>query len=134
MRLTVLTIAALLSLPLQVAAQDTPQFTCANPYIIDGDTLQCGKVRVRLAGIDAPEMPGHCKPWRKCTAGSGKASRAALEQLTRGTVTCTAIEMDNYGRTIALCQAAGIDLSCAMIANGQAVARYRDIDCPAPEK
>lgn len=27
---------------------------------VDGDTLRCGQERVRLLGIDAPEMPGHC--------------------------------------------------------------------------
>ena len=36
-------------------------------YVIDGDTIHCGYTRVRLAGIDAPEMPGHCQPGRACT-------------------------------------------------------------------
>lgn len=28
---------------------------------IDGDTLRCGRERIRLLGTDAPELPGHCQ-------------------------------------------------------------------------
>lgn len=122
-------IAAILLWPAGVAVAANT-FQCESPYILDGDTLQCGQVRVRLAGIDAPELDGHCKAGRKCTEGDAAAARLALVQLTRSTVACTAIEIDRYGRTIASCTALGVDLSCAMIANGHAVARYRPIDCP----
>ena len=29
--------------------------------VVDGDPLRCGSERVRLLGIDAPELPGHCR-------------------------------------------------------------------------
>lgn len=51
--------------------------------------------------IDAPEMPDHCRKGRRCTPGNPFKSKDYLESLTRGTVTCTAIEIDHYGRTIA---------------------------------
>lgn len=43
------------------------EFLCHWPKVIDGDTIHCRYTRVRLAGIDAPEMPGHCQPGRACT-------------------------------------------------------------------
>lgn len=45
---------------------------------IDGETLRCGKERIRLLGIDAPETPGHCRRGRKCVEGDPYASKAAL--------------------------------------------------------
>ena len=29
---------------------------CPSAYVVDGDSLRCGSVRVRLLGIDAPEL------------------------------------------------------------------------------
>lgn len=103
--------------------------TCTNPYILDGDTLECDGRRIRLARIDAPEMPGHCREGRQCTPGDPYAARNRLSRLTRGAVTCTPIETDVYGRTVARCKAEEIDLSCAMIESGDAVRRYGMLWC-----
>jgi len=63
---------------------------CAAPVAIDGDTLRCaGAGRVRLVGIDAPELPGHCRPGRACTPGDAAASQRNLARLIRARrVTC----------------------------------------------
>ena len=103
---------------------------CSAPTIVDGDTLRCHDVRVRLANIDAPEMPGHCRPGRRCTPGDPYASRDFLRALTRGPIQCLQSDTDRYGRAIALCEAGGRDLSCAMVAAGHAVERYGELDCP----
>lgn len=42
---------------------------CVSPTVVDGDTLRCGSTRIRLSSIDAPELPGHCRPGRECTPG-----------------------------------------------------------------
>ncbi len=60
--------------------------------IIDGDTLRMGSERIRLRGIDAPELnePG------------GQAARQRLEQLLRqGSVRVVPYGQDVYGRTMA---------------------------------
>ena len=99
---------------------------CAAPYAVDGDTLRCrGSAPVRLMAIDAPEMPGHCRRGRVCTSGDPFASRDALRRLiARGAVVCTTTGHDRYRRILARCTAAGVDLSCAMVAGGFAVERY----------
>jgi hypothetical protein len=103
---------------------------CNSPYIIDGDTFDCIGTRIRLMGIDAPEMPDHCRPGRRCTKGDPLAAKEYLQSLATGRVTCRVTEIDHYGRSIARCHAGEVDLSCAMIASGHAVRRYSNISCP----
>ena len=107
---------------------------CAAPHAVDGDTLFChGSGPVRLMAIDAPEMPGHCRRGRVCTPGDPFASKAALVRLiARGAVVCTTAGHDRYRRILARCTAAGVDLSCAMVAGGFAVERYSRLGpCPS---
>lgn len=109
----------------------TYEFTCATPRVVDGDTLRCGPVRVRLAHIDAPELPGHCNPGRRCTEGDPFASTTNLQRLLRvGPVQCRAIDRDRYGRIVAFCSVRGGDLSCAQVMGGFAVERYGRLRCP----
>jgi len=100
-------------------------FACAVLYVSDGDTLRCQDgTRVRLAGIDAPEMAGHCRPGRVCTPGDPLASRAALSRLAAGrTLSCRSVGT-SYNRVVAFCSAGGADLSCSMVRTRRAVARY----------
>lgn len=103
---------------------------CASPVAVDGDTLHCASGAVRLLGIDAPELPGHCRRGRVCVAGDGFASMIALDRLIAGrTVLCQGSGRDAYGRLLARCSAGGVDLSCAMLARRQAVRRYSAIRC-----
>lgn len=93
---------------------------------IDGDTLRCGAERVRLIGIDAPEMPGHCRAGRQCVAGDPIASRDALAALIEGRgVNLIRSGQDRYGRTLALAtvwrEGRAINLACAQVNGGKAV-------------
>jgi endonuclease YncB( thermonuclease family) len=108
---------------------DEERIVCSSPRIIDGDTFDCAGLRIRLAGIDTPEMPGHCRKGRACTPGDPAAARDELIRLTRSVVECRETNKDRYKRIVALCEVGGVDLSCAMIASGHAVARYAPIDC-----
>ena len=105
-------------------------FICLPLSVTDGDTMRCGSERVRLIGIDAPEMPGHCRTGRTCTPGDPFASKAALNALTAGkTVTCERAGNDRYGRTLASCSNGTDNISCAMVAQGAAVVRYDGYPC-----
>lgn len=105
------------------------EISCARPYIFDGDTLRCHKVRVRLASIDAPEMPGHCREGRRCVSGDPHAAKNHLKTLVQGGIICAISEYDHYGRAIARCRNKQHDLSCAMVASGHAVQRYGTLNC-----
>lgn len=106
------------------------EFVCRSPTIHDGDNIRCGAIRGRLAGIDAPEMPGACRIGRQCTPGDPLASRDHLRQLIAGRqVVCRRLATDTYGRAIVRCHAGGEDLSCAQVHAGYAVLRYMRIDC-----
>jgi endonuclease YncB( thermonuclease family) len=116
-----------------VSASDDPgTFACTAPYIHDGDNIRCQETgRGRLYGIDAPEMPGACRPGRRCTPGDPFASRDHLRRLAAsGEVRCRKIETDHYGRAILQCWVGQTNLSCAQVEAGQAVKRYGDLKCP----
>ncbi len=104
-------------------------FSCASPYITDGDTIHCGERKVRLNGIDAPEMDGHCKQGRTCVEGDPVAAKSYLQSIANGTLECLDLGSDKYGRTIALCKNGKKDLSCEMIKSGHAIPRYAKLEC-----
>lgn len=95
--------------------------TCA-PVATDGDTIRCGHERIRLLGIDAPEMPGHCRRGRVCVTGDPYASRANMIRLLQARpLTIRRFGADRYGRTLAMISAGGQDISCAQIKQRAAV-------------
>lgn len=72
----------------------------------DGDSIRHGDQRIRLIGIDAPEMPDSPRNCGRvhCPQGDPFASRAALQRLLdAGPVRCTDEGRDRYGRTLAEC-------------------------------
>ena len=99
---------------------------CVVAYVNDGDTLRCADgTRIRLAGIDAPELPGHCQPGRRCVAGDAIASKRALERLAVGQTLRCLPNGTSYNRVTAWCAVGQVDLSCAQVAGGYAQRWYR---------
>jgi micrococcal nuclease len=91
-------------------------------HAIDGDTIRCDEERVRLNGIDAPEMPGHCRTGRRCVAGDPEESRMSLALLINGApVKVRRLKTDRYGRTVAEVSTAVDDASCAQLRGGYAI-------------
>lgn len=119
-------VAACMAMP--AAAQPKP-IACAKPYVVDGDTIHCGKLRLRLYGIDAPELHG-CPKGKRCVPGDAVAAREYLQGLAAGGITCLHRNFDNYGRSVADCSSKQAkSLSCAMVAAGHAVERYGVLEC-----
>lgn len=120
MRLIIGTIALLgtiVALLLGSALKAQPQV--GKPFIgcraIDGDTLRCGRERIRLLGIDAPEMPGHCRRGRRCAVGNPYASKSSLVAAASGRLIIFRVGRDRYGRTLATVTGHVGDLSCWQI-------------------
>lgn len=94
---------------------------CPAPRIIDGDTIRCGDERVRLLGIDAPELHG-CPRHRTCAPVDPVASRLSLKQaITAGPVSYMMVTRDRYGRAVAVVKAGRVNLSCWQLEQGSAV-------------
>ena len=89
----------------------------------DGDSIRCGAERLRLLGVDAPEM-SRCAPGRKCAPGDPIASRDNLRRLiAHRPMRVERVGHDRYGRTLAVIWSGGVNLSCAQIAGGFATYR-----------
>lgn len=94
---------------------------CTAPAIHDGDTLRCGPERVRLFGVDAPEVRRGEVPAEPFAYDA----RDLLMRLTRGRVGCHFVERDQYGRFVGRCwSSASPDLNAALIRSGFAT-EYR---------
>ena len=94
---------------------------CPSAYVVDGDSLRCGSLRLRLLGIDAPEL-GRCPSWRTCEVGDGHASLRSLQRaLSHGAVTYRVVTVDRFGRSVVMAWAGRINLSCYQLQARQAV-------------
>jgi endonuclease YncB( thermonuclease family) len=93
--------------------------------VVDGDSLEIAGQRVRLFGIDAPEARQSCdrdgQAW-PCGAASTERLRSLIGSER---VACTGDEFDQYGRLLAVCSLAGMNLNQAMVADGWATAYRR---------
>ncbi|MFM2391909.1 MAG: hypothetical protein RLZZ437_3464 [Pseudomonadota bacterium] len=90
------------------------QITITGPcWVIDGDTIDIQGTRIRLAGIDAPEMD---HPY-------GKSAKWALVNLCKGQKITAVFEYgSSYDRAVATCYLPdGRDLSAEMVLAGMAI-------------
>lgn len=100
--------------------------------IADGDTLTVAtrdgtKVKVRLYGIDAPEVRHEGTPGQP---GGGEA-RQALKALTRGRkVRVDVLEVDTHGRSVGVVSEGGVNINLAMVRKGWAWAYRRYLSTP----
>lgn len=89
---------------------------------VDGDTIRVAGARVRLIGIDAPELAQTCKSADDDDWSCGEAARAALARLlAAGPVECAPHGRDKYRRVLARCSVGGADIGAAMVSAGLAV-------------
>jgi len=101
------------------------ELSCTVSKVADGDTVtaRCpqGQVKVRLYGIDAPEM--RQSPW-------GAQARAGLQRLLplSAPVRFEVMDTDRYGRTVAKIYNSTQDLGLALVRDGLVVVyeRYND--------
>lgn len=90
--------------------------------VIDGDSLSIGTTRIRLEGVDAPELDQLCwrdgAPWQ-----CGQRSHAELKNLVQDReVRCNPTGKDRYGRVLAKCYVGNTEIQQWMVSSGWAVA------------
>lgn len=97
--------------------------------VIDGDTVVINSIRVRVAGIDAPELE---HPW-------GKKSKWALVELCKGQIVTAHIKPElSHDRVVAECFLPdGRDLAAELVRRGLALdwprfsgGKYRHLEPP----
>lgn len=112
--------------PHTATSAPTPDSLSGAATIIDGDTIIVAGERIRLHGLDAPELDQNFL-WRGKQAACGMMALAALEALTAGVnVRCEVTGRDPYGRLIAKCFSPnGIDIGRRLVSSGWALAYRR---------
>ena len=117
----------------QAVAQPAEQVLRGACWVIDGDTIIIEKIRIRIAGIDAPELD---HPF-------GKQSKWTLVKLCKGQVVTARIKPElSYDRMVAECFLPdGRDLAAEMVRAGMALdwpkfsgGRYRHLEAPDARK
>lgn len=119
----ILAAAALVGGLVAVAALMEPaEHAFSGVRVIDGDTLAISGRRIRLKGMDAPELAQTCARGA-VTIRCGEEAREALAVLVQGReVACRTFGQDRYGRDLATCRAGGLDLGGTLVRRGLAVA------------
>lgn len=87
--------------------------------VYDGDTITIDGERIRILGLDAPELGRGARCPEEARAA--EAARDELQRLLRGAeITLQRDGTDRYGRTLANVYADGRDVARALIAGGLA--------------
>ena len=107
------------------------------PKIIDGDTVHIGNKKIRLEGIDAPEIKQQCKkPFLTISLRIGfqfnkdykcgvTAKIKLKDKINISKIKCISLSKDRYKRFLATCYKDKINLNKWMVRNGYAVAYRR---------
>ncbi len=107
------------------------------PKIIDGDTVHINNKKIRLEGIDAPEIKQQCKKpvlqisvmisfqFNKNYSCGVKSKVQLINKIADSKIKCISLSKDRYKRYLATCYKDKINLNKWMVRNGYAVAYKR---------
>jgi endonuclease YncB( thermonuclease family) len=93
--------------------------------VIDGDTIDVAGERVRLFGIDAPELGQTCTANARRWRCGQQAATALAKKIGTRSVSCAGKGHDQYGRTLAVCRVGRTNLNAWLVTSGWALA-YRE--------
>src|SRR5262249_52764697 len=89
--------------------------------VVDGDTLEIHGIRIRLWGIDAPEISQLCRGEDSLQYRCGAQAANDLDAfIARRPANCSPLSLDQYGRTVATCSVGGTDLGEWLVRKGLA--------------
>ena len=104
------------------------------PRIIDGDSIEINKKKIRLLGIDAPEIKQICKkPFLTISFFSFKknykcgllAKNQLKKFLQKKEIICVSQAKDKYKRYLSICYFEKKDINAWLVKNGYALAYER---------
>ena len=126
-----LTIITAFNLSLAIADQDFPQDISATSWrVVDGDTIHANGHKIRLLGIDTPEINQKCQTKDGAEWPCGKMARDLVVGMldAKGTLWCRITGRDRYQRLLGQCFAGvddkGMDIQHMLVRSGFAVAEY----------
>lgn len=93
--------------------------------VTDGDTLRVGVTRVRLSGVDAPEISQRCRSDSREVACGAMAAEWLRRRVEGQPIACKTVDTDRYGRSVAICRVRGADVGAAIVEAGWATAYRR---------
>jgi len=118
-------------MPMRHLVADTSPFSLSGQVsvtrISDGDSLRSGKLKIRLFGIDAPELAQECNLGDGTGWACGEAAHVAMKDLVASAahLDCHLRDVDRYGRLVMQCFAGDTDIAATLVEQGLALA-YRD--------
>jgi endonuclease YncB( thermonuclease family) len=116
---------AVVAAALAVSPQAEAQVLTGSATAADGDSLVLGSQRVRLFGIDAPELDQTCHTNGTAWQCGDEAKQKLNELVVGQRVDCQITGMDQYGRSLGKCSTEFLELNEALVELGWAVA-YRE--------
>ncbi|RXG95743.1 thermonuclease family protein [Bradyrhizobium zhanjiangense] len=115
-RVMVVALFAVITSPVCAAKLSGP------PRILDGNTIELEKTKLRLSGIDAPETDQICLDARGRKWACGVAARDELIKHSNGrTWDCHTTGVDEYGRSRGSCFIEGENVNAWMVRSGWAL-------------
>jgi endonuclease YncB( thermonuclease family) len=90
--------------------------------VTDGDSLVIDGRRIRLQGIDAPELDQTCTQDRQSFACGHRAREALAGFVEDRPVSCRSAGTDRYGRMLGVCMVDNNDIAEQMVRLGWAIA------------
>ena len=94
--------------------------------VIDGDTIEINRKRIRLHGIDAPEQKQKCLDASQSEYPCGEyATNALRRKVQSARVSCTVSGVDRYKRLIAICYIGTQNINNWLVKQGWAIAYKR---------
>jgi endonuclease YncB( thermonuclease family) len=108
---------------LLLAALARPSFAdvAGHASVIDGDTIVVAGERIRLEGVDAPELRQTCTAYGQPWACGRTSAEWLREHLNGRKVECVGHARDQYGRLLAVCYAGGESVNERLVREGWAL-------------
>ena len=113
----------------------TPDFDIGGSVTVtkvtDGDSLRSGKLKIRLFGIDAPEIKQNCTSATGESWACGFAAKTAIGDMlgADSILQCHLRDVDRYGRLVMQCFNQEQDIARALVKAGLALSyrQYSDL-------